>query len=133
MSNGEKVALKMSPEEEFKKKHPSFMEELFKRLPVSLPRVGELAEGEILGRKGAKVFVDLGVFGCGIVFGREFLKAREVIRNLKPGEKVTAKVLELEGEDGYIELSLTDAGADLIWKETAELMKKKEVLTLNYL
>ena len=133
MLNGEQTALKISPEEEFKKKHPSFMEELFKRLPFSLPRVGELVEGEMLGRKGAKAFVDLGVFGCGIVFGREFLEAREMIRNLKPGDKVTAKVLEIEGEDGYIELSLKDAGADLIWKEADELMKKREVLTLRVL
>ncbi len=133
MSNGEKVGLKSSPEEEFKKKHPSFMEELFKRLPVSLPRVGELVEGEVLGRKGAKVFIDLGVFGCGIVFGREFLEAREMIRGLKPQDKVMAKVLELEGEDGYIELSLKDAGADITWKEAEELLKKKEVLALKVL
>ena len=42
-----------------------------------------------------------------------------------------AKVLDLENEDGYVELSLRDAGKDIVWKEADELMKKKEVLELT--
>lgn len=109
------------------------MEELLKKIPVFLPKAGDLVEATFLGRKGAKAYFDLGPVGSGLVFGREFLSAREIIRNLKPGEKVAAKVLELEGEDGFLELSLKEAGQDLVWKEAEELMKKREVLSLPVL
>lgn len=109
------------------------MEELIKRVPMYFPKVGELVEGTVLARRGFKLFVDLGPGGSGIVFGREFLEARETIKNLKPGDKITAKVIELEGEDGYIELSLKDAGQDMVWREAEELMKNKETLTLQAL
>ena len=115
------------------KRKSNFMEELLKRIPVFLPRPGDLVEGKVIGRKGAKVFIDLGPAGSGIVFGREFLSAREIIRNLKPGDKVAAKVVEIEGEDGCVELSLKEAGEDLIWKEAEELSRKKETLALPVL
>jgi len=41
--------------------------------------------------------------------------------------------LDLENEDGYVELSLRDAGKDIVWREADELMKKKEVLELEVL
>ncbi|KKW34168.1 MAG: RNA binding S1 domain protein [Candidatus Giovannonibacteria bacterium GW2011_GWA2_53_7] len=118
---------------EISRKKSGLMEELFKKIPVSLPKVGELVESKYLGRKGTKVFLDLDPYGSGIIFGNEFFLARDLIKNLKPGEKVTAKVVELEGEDGCVELSLREAGADLIWKEAEELAKKKEILSLTVL
>ncbi|MBI2610190.1 S1 RNA-binding domain-containing protein [Candidatus Giovannonibacteria bacterium] len=117
-------------EEEAKKKN-SLMEELFKKVPVLIPRAGELIEGLVIGRSGPRLMVDLGAAGVGIVYGREFMRAREIIKNLKAGDSVTAKVLELENEDGYIELSLKEAGNDLVWLEAEELMNKKETLNLE--
>ncbi|MEK9166362.1 MAG: S1 RNA-binding domain-containing protein, partial [Patescibacteria group bacterium] len=111
----------------------SLMEELLKKVPVIIPKVGELAQGTVLGRRGFKLFVDLGPGGSGIVFGREFLEAREAIKGLNPGDKITAKVIELEGEEGYIELSLKDAGRDMVWREAEELTKRKETLNLQVL
>lgn len=107
------------------------MEELFKKVPVLIPRAGELIEGLVIGRSGPRLMVDLGAAGVGIVYGREFMRAREIIKNLKAGDSVTAKVLELENEDGYIELSLKEAGNDLVWLEAEELMNKKETLNLE--
>ncbi len=115
------------------RKKNSLMEELFKKVPMSLPKVGELVEGQFLGRKGTKVFFDLGISGCGLIYGREFFQARDIIKNLKPGDTVTAKVSELEGEEGCLELSLKDAGQDLIWQEAEELLKKKDILALEVL
>ena len=59
------------------------MDELFKRVTVVLPKVGDLIEAKVLGRRGSKVFFDLGPFGCGVVYGREFLQARDIIKTLK--------------------------------------------------
>ncbi len=111
-------------------KKDNLMDELYKRVFLTLPKVGDIVEGTVIGRKGLRVFVDLGSYGCGMIFGREFMKAREIIKGMKPGDKASAKVIELEGEDGYVELSLNEASQDLIWQEARDLIKKKETISL---
>lgn len=102
-------------------------------MPLALPKADDLVQAKFLERSGAKVFFDLGSYGCGVVYGREYISARDIIKNLKPGEVLPAKIVELENEDGYVELSLREAGRDLVWFEAEELMKKKEVLELEVL
>jgi len=89
-----------------------------------------LLEGKIIEQKGSSVYIDLGPCGTGIIYGREFISAREPLRQLKPNDLVVAKVIDANNEAGYIELSLKDAGQEIIWREVKELERKKETLTL---
>jgi len=96
-----------------------------------LPNVGELIEGEVLGHGKLTLYIDLGLFGTGIIFGREYLNARDVIKKIKPGDKITAKIVELESEDsGYIELSLKEARQAAIWKDAEIAMNAKTPLEI---
>jgi len=74
-----------------------------------LPKVGDDVEGVVLRDERNTLYVDLAPFGTGIIFGREYLVIKDIIKNLPIGSKVTARVLDLEGENGYIELSLKEA------------------------
>lgn len=109
------------------------MEELWKKASLSSPRPDDLIEGKFLEKSGARAFFNLGPIGVGMVYGREYILAKDIIKGLKPGDSVMAKVLESENEDGYVELSLKEAGQDLIWGEADEAMKKKEILELTVL
>jgi len=91
---------------------------------------GSIVEGHVLEIRKAAVFVDLGHFGTGIIFGREFINARDVIKNMKAGDAVKAKVVEVQNAEGYTELSLKEARQALVWKEAEELMKAQTVLEL---
>ncbi|OGF65955.1 hypothetical protein A3I27_04885 [Candidatus Giovannonibacteria bacterium RIFCSPLOWO2_02_FULL_43_11b] len=106
------------------------MDELWKKISISLPRAEDIIEVKFLEKSGARAFFELGPMGCGKVYGREYILAKDIIKTLKKGDAVMAKVLDIENEDGYVELSLRDAGKDIVWKEADELMKKKEVLEL---
>lgn len=97
------------------------------------PRVGELIEGKIIGRGKSAVFLDLGAFGTGIIYGREFQEARDALKDLKDGDAVFAKIIELENEEGYIELSLTSAGKELSWKELIRIKEDNELITVKIL
>ena len=97
---------------------------------INPPIVGNLLEGKIIEQKGSSVYIDLGPCGTGIIYGREFISAREPLRQLKPNDLVVAKVIDANNEAGYIELSLKDAGQEIIWREVKELERKKETLTL---
>lgn len=93
-------------------------------------KVGEIVEGKIIDSHKASVFVDLGVFGTGIIFGKEYINARDIIKKVRKGDVIKAKIIEVQNEDGYTELSLKEARQALVWKEAEELIESKTVLEL---
>jgi len=94
-------------------------------------RIGQIIEGEILGRGKSSLFLDLGSFGTGIIYGKEFYNAKEELKNLKKGDKLLAKVIDLDNEEGYIELSASGASKELAWKILREKKEKGEVLKVK--
>ncbi|HMP67550.1 MAG TPA: S1 RNA-binding domain-containing protein [Candidatus Paceibacterota bacterium] len=98
-------------------------------LPVP-PQVGDLVEGPIVAMGKAAVYIDLHPFGTGIIMGREYIIARDMIRKVHVGDTVSAKVADLKNDDGYIELSLKEAKQALIWNEVEQAIKDKTTLEL---
>jgi small subunit ribosomal protein S1 len=94
-------------------------------------RLGDLVEGTVLGIGRSAVYFDLGPQGTGIIYGREFLQEKGTLKDVKPGEKVTAKIVELENEHGYIELSLKEAGRELTWDRLKEKKNSEEVFKVK--
>jgi len=98
---------------------------------VEVPfEVGANAEGVVLDIDRNSMYIDLSPFGTGIIFGREFLTIKDIIKNINVGDTITAQVVEIEGEEGYVELSLKEARKATIWKEAADYMKDGIVLSL---
>ncbi|MDD5750700.1 MAG: S1 RNA-binding domain-containing protein [Candidatus Pacebacteria bacterium] len=82
---------------------------------VCPPKVGELVEGAIINRGKSALYVDLGAKGIGVIYGREFFDAKEGLKNHKVGDKLVAKVVGMENEEGYRELSLAEASQEMSW------------------
>ena len=95
------------------------------------PKVGEIVQGKVIGKGRSSLFLDLGAPGTGIIYGKEYLEAKSMLRDLKIGDSLFAKIVELENEDGYSELSVSQAGEELAWdvlrqkKETGEVVRVK--------
>ncbi len=100
------------------------MEELLREAPKA-PALDDVVEGPVVALGRARVFVDLHPFGTGIIYGREYLSARETLKNVAIGDTITAKVVGLDNEDGYVELSLREARQALIWGEAEAALQKK--------
>ena len=92
---------------------------------ANVPEVGDLVEGPVIGIEKAAVYVDLGPFGTGIIYGKEYIAARDVIKKTNIGDVIAAKVVERENEDGYVELSLQEARKAIVWTEAEEAIKNK--------
>lgn len=114
-----------------KMKHP--METLLKKEGVFVTKIGDMVEGIMLEKKGSRIFIDLGPMGTGILYGREYYEAQDIVRGLAPGDKITAKVMDLDNEEGYVELSLKDVGEERRWKELKKLMEEETILELPVL
>jgi ribosomal protein S1 len=95
------------------------------------PRVGDLVEGTIIELVRGRLYVDLPPFGTGIIYGREYLNAADVLRKANPGDTISAKVVDPAGLDGYIELSLKEARQAAIWSEAEAAIAGQNVFTLT--
>lgn len=94
------------------------------------PSMGDVVEGPVIGIEKSAVYIDIPPFGTGIIYGREFISARDIIRKINIGDKVAGKVVSLDNEDGYIEISLKEARQALIWNEAEQAIVEKTVYEL---
>lgn len=103
-----------------------------KMLVEAMPtiKVGDVVDGIVLAMTNTAVYVDLGPIGTGRIYGIEYINTRDLIKKMNIGDSISAKVLEREDADGYIDLSLKEAKHALIWSEAEEALKDKRVLLL---
>jgi small subunit ribosomal protein S1 len=94
------------------------------------PAIGDLVEGPVIALDKASVYIDLAPFGTGIIYGREFIIARDVIKKINIGDVIAAKIVDNAHKEGYFELSLKEARQALIWGEAEAAIKEKKVLDL---
>lgn len=120
----------MTEEEVVAKPEASLMDALLVDAP-SYPQIGELVEGIVVTNYKGRVYVDLHPFGTGIIYGREYMTASDILRRVKPGDTIAAKVAEPINKEGYIELSLMEARQALIWAEAEESIRKSKLFELT--
>ena len=94
-------------------------------------RTGEIVEGEIISINKAGVFFDIGVWGTGIIYGKELIEGKEVLRNHGIGDKLQAKVIDLDNEEGFIELSVSKAGKEIAWEELLQKKRNGEIIKVK--
>lgn len=97
------------------------------------PKIGEIVEGKVIGKKRGTLFVDLGIWGAGIIYGKEFYEAKDILGDLKIGNSVFAKIIDLENEEGFLELSLSRASQELAWEGLKQKKEKGENLMVKIL
>ncbi|MFW0870862.1 MAG: S1 RNA-binding domain-containing protein [Patescibacteria group bacterium] len=98
---------------------------------ATLPLVaGANAEGTVIDIDKNSMYIDLSPYGTGIVFGREFLSIKDIIKTISVGDSIIAQVIETEGYEGYIELSLKEARKATIWQEAEDARTNSTVLSL---
>ncbi len=98
---------------------------------INKPEIETLVEGAVISVEKSSVYVDLAPYGAGIIYGREFINAKDIIKKINLGDIIKAKVVEVENEDGYIELSLKEAKQALTWSEAEKAIKEKTVMSLE--
>ncbi len=96
-----------------------------------LPQVGDLIEGKIIKIGKSAIILDLGPLGTGIIYGGEIKEDKGALKELSIGQTISALVLELENEDGYVELSLREANLEKTWLELKEKRKAGQSITVR--
>lgn len=99
------------------------------KLPTP-PALEDVVEGPVISIDKGAVYIDLPPFGTGIIFGREFQNARDIIKRIGIGDTVSGKVVGIGGKEGYIEVSLKEARQAIIWAEAEEAVREKRAFEL---
>jgi small subunit ribosomal protein S1 len=97
------------------------------------PKVGEIVKGTVIAQERSSLYLDLGAIGTGIVYGREFYEIKERIKDLNVGDPLSVKIINLENDEGYIELSVSGATNELVWDSLKNKKDNKESLTIKVL
>ena len=88
--------------------------------PAAQIEEGKEIEGTVLRKGQSVVYVDLSPWGTGILYKGELKGSAYDLKKIKIGEKLTAKVISRENEDGFIELSLKELGDRRAWETVAK-------------
>ena len=104
------------------------MDELLAQDEKSFKKVvaGDIVDGKVLSVKKHEILIDLGAQGVGLVPRRE----ASYVRDLNPGEEISASVVETEMDDGYILLSLRKAVKDKSWDEIQSKLDNAETVSI---
>ena len=86
-------------------------------------KIGDTVQGKIIGIARSSVFINLDPQGVGIIYGKEYQEAKHKLENLKKGDNVFGKIIDLENDQGYLEISVSKADKELVWDK---LQQKKE-------
>ncbi len=92
------------------------------------PTVGEVVKGKVIGTGRREIRVDLDGIATGVIRGKELFAESSQFANLKPGAQIEATVIEMENENGEIELSFRFAGQQKAWEEIRRLFTTGEVI-----
>ncbi len=82
-----------------------------------VPEKGEVLNGTILEKTSNALYIDIGRFGVGVIYGKELFDDLDTFKRSKIGDTAQATVQELDNEDGYVELSLRSATRERSWEE----------------
>lgn len=105
------------------------MKELLAKEEYHLPKAGQILAGTIIGVSKSNVLVDLGSSGIGIVYPGQFYDSPDRMKALKQGDTVSTMLIELEGDDGYRELSLKAAQLTTAWQRIRELKESGQIIS----
>lgn len=100
---------------------------------LSFLKEGDLADAVLLEKTPRAAYFDLGKCGTGIVYGIEMINAKSIVKKMKVGEKIGAKVADVNNENGYIELSLAGAHKQQSWQDIKEIKEKDEAISVKIL
>jgi len=98
---------------------------------LNIPKAGDVVKGKIISVTKNEVRVEIEGYRTGVVRGRELTDPSQDYSEVKPGDEVEATVVELENENGEVELSFRFAGHRKAWDQMQEIFRTGEIITVK--
>lgn len=100
---------------------------------VKIPKAGDVVKGKIVFLSKHEVRLEIEGYKTGVARGPELANIKSVYPDLKIGDEVEATVIELENENGEVELSFRFTGERMGWDELKKLKQEGQVVSIKIL
>jgi len=100
---------------------------------VAFPAVGDVLKGIVIDVSPSAIYLDLGPIGTGIVLGKETKDGLAMNTKMVIGDEATATLIDLENDEGYIELSIREASYEKAWEDLRNKMKNEDTVSTRIL
>ncbi len=100
---------------------------------LNIPKVTDVVKGRIVSITKNEVRVDIEGYRTGVARGREIIDPSRSVDDMKVGDQVEATVIDLENENGEVELSFRFAGHRKAWDALIALFRSGEIIAVKVL
>lgn len=121
----------MSKQKEKENKQDSEFSQLMQSAEIVVPKVGDIVKGIVVSASKSEVKLDIGGVIIGMVRGKELYRESPEYANLKPGDEVEATVIDLENENGELELSFSYAGHQKAWSFLQDALENQNIIAVK--
>lgn len=98
---------------------------------LQIPKAGDVIKGRIISKDKNAIRISIDGYRTGIVRGPELREDSHGLAALKAGDEIEATVVDLENENGDVELSFRSAGAKRTWNHLRDLQKDGTVIAVK--
>lgn len=98
---------------------------------LTVPKVGDVVKGKIISADRREVRIDIDGMTVGVIRGREIFSENKDYDGLGVGDAVEATVIDLENENGEMELSFRFAGQKRAWEELREMFTAGKIIDVK--
>ncbi len=91
---------------------------------------GDVISGAIIRKTAKETFFDLGAYGVGYLYGREYMASRDEMKGAEVGTALTVKIVE-ENPEGYWEVTLRGTLDLEKWQRATHAMQDKETFEMT--
>lgn len=100
---------------------------------LTIPKQGDVVKGKVISVSKNEVRIDIENYRTGVVRGREIADPSRVFADVVAGDEVEATVVDLENENGEVELSFRFAGHRKAWDMLQDLFRSGETVSVKVL
>lgn len=100
---------------------------------VLFPKAGDTMQGIVIEKAQNRVFLDLNSFRTGVLYKTEIDASRTNFQDIKKGDVLTVKIIDLEDKNGLVEVSLSEARIEKAWEEISALKLSGEPIDAKIL
>lgn len=112
------------------KKNKDFKQLVDDQQYTKIPKIGDIVKGKVINAGRSLIRLDLDGLATGVVRGAELYESA-AYSDLKPGDEVEATVVDLDNENGEMELSFRAAGHRKAWDGVLSLLKEGSIVDVK--
>lgn len=98
---------------------------------LNVPKIGDVVKGKVISADRREVRIDIEGMTTGVIRGREIFSESAQYDELNVGDQVEATVIDLENENGEMELSFRFAGQKRAWEDLRDLFTTGKIIDVK--